>query len=449
MQTRAMDNSRGRPVVRNFPRTTRRRVIATLVACSALLSFAAIPLASADDLRDRKNRVQGNISKAHKHLDQSSAKLMAATRALKAAQTKLSSAQKHLAKTRGELAAAEAFDKQMQAKLEAAVRALKEARAELVQGRAQVGEQQEFLGRIAVANYQSGDPNLLGLSMVLTSQNPAELTSQLNSVQNVLDKESMTLDRLEASRVLLTVQEEKVEKAKSEVAAQRAAAAENLLLKKKLEKQALKAEDRVARLVTERAAAEKVAADARAEDLAQLRDLQQERNRISALLKARAEEARRRQEAAAAAAARKAGRAVQSTQRRVPDGSLIDPVNGYVTSQYGMRFHPIYHRWSLHDGTDFGAGCGTPIRAAASGEVISVYFNTGYGNRVIIDHGYERGVGLGTAYNHLSNYSTFVGQHVERGEVIGFVGSTGYSTGCHLHFMVFENGATVNPMGWL
>lgn len=439
-------------MVRNFPRTTRRRVIATLVACGALLSFAAIPLASAEDLKDRKNRVQGNISKAHEHLDQSSAKLMAATRALKAAQTKLSSAQKHLAKTRGELAAAEAFDKQMQARLDAAVRALKEARAELVQGRAQVGEQQEFLGRIAVANYQSGDPNLLGLSMVLTSQNPADLTSQLNSVQNVLDKESMTLDRLEASRVLLTVQEEKVEKAKTEVAAQRAAAAENLLLKKKLEKQALKAEDRVARLVTERAAAEKVAADARAEDLAHLRDLQEERNRISALLKQRAEEARRRQEARAAAAARRAGaaqRQAESTQRRVPDGSLLDPVNGYVTSQYGMRFHPIYHRWSLHDGTDFGAGCGTPIRAAASGEVISVYFNTGYGNRVIIDHGYERGVGLGTAYNHLSNYSTFVGQRVERGEVIGFVGSTGYSTGCHLHFMVFENGATVNPMGWL
>lgn len=446
-------------MVRNFPRTTRRRVIATLVACSALLSFAAIPLAMADELRDRKNRVQGNINQAHEHLDQSSAKLMAATRALKTAQTKLSTAQTHLAKTRGELAAAEAFDKQMEARLEAAVRKLKEARAELAQGRAQVGEQQEFLGRIAVANYQSGDPNLLGLSMVLTSQNPAELTSQLNSVQNVLDKESMTLDRLEASRVLLTVQEQEVEKAKTEVAAQRAAAAENLLLKEKLEKQALKAEARVARLVTERAAAEDVAAEARAEDLAQLRDLQQERNRISALLKQRAEEARRRQEAAEAAAAREAGanarqaeaarRAAQSTQRRVPDGSLLDPVNGYITSQYGMRFHPVYNRWSLHDGTDFGVGCGTPIRAAASGEVISVYFNTGYGNRVIIDHGYERGVGLGTAYNHLNGYSTFVGQRVERGEVIGFVGSTGYSTGCHLHFMVFENGATVNPMGWL
>jgi murein DD-endopeptidase MepM/ murein hydrolase activator NlpD len=114
-----------------------------------------------------------------------------------------------------------------------------------------------------------------------------------------------------------------------------------------------------------------------------------------------------------------------------------------------MRFHPVYHRWALHDGTDFGAACGTPIHAAARGTVIAVYFNEGYGNRVIMDNGFHGGVGLGTAYNHLSAYSTFVGQKVKRGDIIGYVGTTGYSTGCHLHFMVFENGATVNPMHWL
>jgi murein DD-endopeptidase MepM/ murein hydrolase activator NlpD len=114
-----------------------------------------------------------------------------------------------------------------------------------------------------------------------------------------------------------------------------------------------------------------------------------------------------------------------------------------------MRMHPVYHRWTLHDGTDFGAGCGTPIHAAASGTVIAMYYNEGYGNRVIMDNGWYRGAGLGTAYNHLSRYSTHVGQHVQRGDVIGYVGTTGYSTGCHLHFMVFRNGATVNPMGYL
>jgi murein DD-endopeptidase MepM/ murein hydrolase activator NlpD len=124
-------------------------------------------------------------------------------------------------------------------------------------------------------------------------------------------------------------------------------------------------------------------------------------------------------------------------------------VNGYVTSSYGMRLHPVYQKWRLHDGTDFGASCGTPVRAAAAGEVIAVYYNAGYGNRVIVDNGFRRGVGLGTAYNHLSAFDAFEGERVRRGDVIGYVGNTGYSTGCHLHFMVFENGATVNPMGWL
>ena len=103
----------------------------------------------------------------------------------------------------------------------------------------------------------------------------------------------------------------------------------------------------------------------------------------------------------------------------------------------------------MHDGTDFGAPCGTPIRAAAGGTVLATFHNAGYGNRIIMDNGYQRGVGLATTYNHLSDSSASVGERVTRGEIIGYVGTTGASTGCHLHFMVLENGATVDPMTWL
>jgi murein DD-endopeptidase MepM/ murein hydrolase activator NlpD len=431
-------------VVRNFPRTTRRRVIAALAASSVLLGTVAIPLASADELDERKQRVQGDINDTLEHLDQSSAELQAADAALRAAQAKLAAAEQHLAETRGELAAAEVLDRQMQAKLEAAVARLEAARAELAEGREKIAEQEETLGQIAVQNYQSGDPSLLGLSMVLTSQDPAELSSQLNSVRNVLDKEAVTLDRLEASRVLLTVKEEEVERAKEEVAVQREQAAKNLERKKALEEQAEQAEAQVSDLVAIRADAHAAAVKAREADLTVLRGLQQERDKISEMLRKRAEAAAARAAAAAAAAA-----AAQSQASRASSGFLDYPVNGYLTSSYGMRMHPVYHQYTLHDGTDFGASCGTPIRASAGGQVIAAYFNTGYGNRVIIDNGYHRGVGLATAYNHLSSYSTHVGENVSRGEIIGYVGSTGYSTGCHLHFMVFENGATVNPMGWL
>ena len=411
------------------------------------MSLAALPLAAADDLRDRKDRVEGNISDTLDNLDQSSAQLIAASRALEAAQVKLQAAQAHLAKTRGELDAAIVLDRRMQAALAKAILRLKDARDELAKGQAELAAQEEVLGQLAVQNYQQGDPNLLGLAMVLTSQDPAELTSQLNSVRNVLDKESVTLDRLDATRVLLTVKEKEVEDAKNEVAEKRREAAENLERKKVLEAQAEEAERAVSSLVSARAQAQRSAAAAKRADLEMLRGLQQERDRISDILAARAEAARRRAEAAAAAdAAEKAAAAAAS---KASNGFLDYPVDGYITSSYGMRLHPVYKRWTLHDGTDFGASCGTPITAAASGRVIAVYYNEGYGNRVIVDNGYHNGVGLGTAYNHLSSYATYEGQEVQRGDVIGYVGNTGYSTGCHLHFMVFENGATVDPMGWL
>jgi len=113
-----------------------------------------------------------------------------------------------------------------------------------------------------------------------------------------------------------------------------------------------------------------------------------------------------------------------------------------------MRFHPILHIWKLHDGVDYGASCGTPIRAARSGVVAERYYNGGYGNRLMIDHGLVNGSYLTTGYNHATRYIVGVGQHVSRGQVIGYVGSTGYSTGCHLHLMVWDDGSVVNPLKW-
>jgi murein DD-endopeptidase MepM/ murein hydrolase activator NlpD len=436
-------------VFRSFVRTSRRRAVTALAAGCLLLGVAAVPLAAADEeTRERKQRVEGDISQTLEHLDQSSAELAAATRALQAAQAQLGKAQQKLAETRGELAVAVVLDKRMQKELERAVRRLRGARLELAKGQAELDAQERVLGQIAVQNYQHGDPNLLGLAMVLSSQDPADLSSQLNSVRNVLDKESVTLDRLDATRVMLTVKQQEVEAAKEEVAEKRREAAENLDRKKALEAQAEEAEKAVSEMVGARLAAHNAAAEARRADLEMLRGLQQERDRIADLLAARAEAARQR--AASAAAAANAAAAAAAAEASANSNGFLDmPVDGYITSHYGMRVHPIYKRLTLHDGTDFGASCGTPIRAAAGGEVLGVYYNAGYGKRVIIDHGFRRGVGLGTAYNHLSAYAAYEGQKVKRGDVIGFVGNTGYSTGCHLHFMVFENGATVNPMGWL
>ena len=124
------------------------------------------------------------------------------------------------------------------------------------------------------------------------------------------------------------------------------------------------------------------------------------------------------------------------------------PVPARVTSAFGMRFHPVLRYWKLHDGTDLGAGCGTPIRAPRAGRVAERYYNAGYGKRLMIDHGYIGGRYVTTGYNHASRYTVRVGQRVHKGQVIGYVGSTGFSTGCHLHLMVWLNGRLRNPMTW-
>lgn len=118
---------------------------------------------------------------------------------------------------------------------------------------------------------------------------------------------------------------------------------------------------------------------------------------------------------------------------------LIWPVEGPVTSPFGVR-------WGrMHTGIDIAAPEGTPIKAAAAGTVIYASWMRGYGNLTVIDHG----GGLATAYAHQSRLATSVGQSVAQGEVIGYVGSTGHSTGPHLHFEVRVNGEPVDPLGYL
>ena len=129
-------------------------------------------------------------------------------------------------------------------------------------------------------------------------------------------------------------------------------------------------------------------------------------------------------------------------------GYLSRPSNGWVSSEFGMRFHPIDQVWRLHSGRDYAAPCGSPVRAAADGTVIMAGSAGGYGNRVVIDHGLVSGEYLATTYNHLQRIVEWGGR-VSRGEVIGYEGSTGNSTGCHLHFETLENGDFVDPRRWL
>ena len=131
------------------------------------------------------------------------------------------------------------------------------------------------------------------------------------------------------------------------------------------------------------------------------------------------------------------------TAGRVSSSGWANPVSGWLSSGYGMRFDPYYHRWQLHNGQDIAAACGKPIFAAHAGTVTYAGWNGGLGNYVQIDNG----DGISTGYGHQTNGGILVqrGQHVAPGQRIGTVGTTGASMGCHTHFIVRVNGATTDP----
>lgn len=122
------------------------------------------------------------------------------------------------------------------------------------------------------------------------------------------------------------------------------------------------------------------------------------------------------------------------------------PVAGYhrVSSPFGMRVHPITGVYKLHDGTDISVPSGVPIKAAKGGKVVKSYFHNAYGNYIVIDHGN----GVQTGYAHMSRRAVSAGTTVSAGQVIGYVGSTGWSTGAHLHLQFIVNGSYANPMSY-
>ncbi|UKJ05814.1 M23 family metallopeptidase [Solitalea lacus] len=139
---------------------------------------------------------------------------------------------------------------------------------------------------------------------------------------------------------------------------------------------------------------------------------------------------------------------VKNKDKMLASVPAIQPVSNRdltrMASGYGYRIHPIYKTRKFHAGMDFTSQTGTPIYATGDGVVTTAGIERGYGNEVVINHGY----GYSTLYGHMSKIATRVGQRVKRGEVIGYVGNTGASTGPHLHYEVHKGGKPVNPINY-
>lgn len=420
--------------MRLFPRTARHR-LASATAAALAIGALAVPLANADpqdpqDLKHRQQEAEQQVESAEHDLDESSDRLRRAQGALDQAIRELATARGALQAARAKLEVAELRDQQMQERLDAAEQRLADAQADLADGQAALDDQRLKLTDTVTDIYEQGDPQLLAFATLLESQSTADLTRQsaLNDV--IVGREARAYDDLHAAEVLLQVRENEVQAARDDVEVQREAAAEHLVTMEQLHHDARAARDTVMTLVETRRGARADAVRARQQDQRELQEAKRRENHIKQLIL-------------------EAARRDKRNYTGSTNGLLLPPVGGAVTSPFGYREHPIYHYWGLHNGTDFGVSCGEDMRAVASGTVIAKYYSDVYGNRLYLSLGNINGKNVTAVYNHATGYRVGVGDHVSQGEVVGYVGSTGWSTGCHLHFTILVNGTPVDPMNWL
>lgn len=268
------------------------------------------------------------------------------------------------------------------------------------------------------------------LDVVIGSKDFSDFANRLEVLKRIIDSDITLIDEIKKERADIEAHKQKLE-------ADRAKLVE-------LEKSALAKQAEIEQKKAERNVVLQKAQNDRATAMQAIEELNASSAQVSAMLKER-QAARAAAAAAAAAAAQSSGGQGASDNWVQGTGQLGWPVSGEITSPYGYRVHPIWGTTIYHSGIDIGVDEGTPVHAADGGVVVWSGWMGGYGYAVVIDHGN----GLSTLYGHNSELAVDEGQSVAKGQVISYAGSTGNSTGPHVHFEVRVNGDPVDPMGYL
>ena len=269
------------------------------------------------------------------------------------------------------------------------------------------------------------------LDVVIGSKDFSDFANRLEVLKRIIDSDITLINEIKKERADIEAHKQKLE-------ADRAKLVE-------LEKAALAKQAEIEQKKAERNVVLQKAQNDRATAMQAIEELNASSAQVSAMLKERQAARAATAAAAAAAAAQSSGGQGASDNWVQGTGQLGWPVSGEITSPYGYRVHPIWGTTIYHSGIDIGVDEGTPVHAADGGVVVWSGWMGGYGYAVVIDHGN----GLSTLYGHNSELAVDEGQSVAKGQVISYAGSTGNSTGPHVHFEVRVNGDPVDPMGYL
>jgi murein DD-endopeptidase MepM/ murein hydrolase activator NlpD len=414
-----------------------RALVAALVAGGMLGLPGAVPASLADPVDSKKAAVDRQIAELKEQLEGASDDLVDAAVALKASQADLADARAALGTAEAAKASAIAADRELADELTFAQTQLGQAEKSLSAQETQEAQTRAALGELARETYVGN--RLSGLSVALSATTPEQFSDRLAIAGVALRAQGGAIERLTVVQADLRARSAKLDAIRARIAELKRRSEQVVAARTAAEQRAAAAEATVETLVQKQATEVANIQGKIAAEKQRLSGLEAEQAKLQAVLAARAK------------AARDAARRRQSTGGWVPprsSGFLSYAAPGSITSGFGMRYHPILHYYRMHTGVDWGVACGTPVHAAADGDIVSAGPAGGYGNRVVIDHGEVGGGDLATTYNHLTRIVVFSGS-VRRGQLIAYSGTTGLSTGCHLHFETLLDGRYVNPMNYL
>ncbi len=386
-----------------------------VLALSLVLALIApAPTVIAADLNSQ-------IQQAGEDLDNANAAVSKAMSAYRKAQAELDKATAVYNAAKARYDRAHTADLAAAAALRAAEARTEAARKKLAETKAKLEGEQRLVAQLINQVYRSGP--FSQLSVLLGSTSPQDLTERMQSLNTWTQNKADVIDNLTEVKAKVTAQAFALAQLEAQVA------------KKKEEVHAAAVE---AANAAQDAKAAKVKVDAAAAvRAAALKEAQKHRDAVKRRYdQLRAEQARLKAQA-------KSGSKLGANL--VFSGELVSPIPGAsITQNVGPRIHPVYGYKSCHTGMDLGASRGTPIHAAADGIVVSVINGGAYGLHTLIAHG----SGLTTMYAHQTSAYVKSGQTVKAGQTIGTVGSTGWSTGPHLHYEVRIDGTAYDPRGW-
>ena len=445
-----------------------RMISATLALVLAGTMGASGPAAFADDLEDQQAALREEAARVQHSLEFVDGRIAQAAADLVLYQGQLPGAQQALTDAQGRVAGAVQEVQALAARVDLAQQNKAKITQQLEADKQKIADTRKLIGQIATQAYKSGGvPS--NLSLFFGSNQGSSLTDTIDLADQALRSQNSAMDKL-------------TQQSATNVNAQaRLAAVEAEITDLKAKADAALAREKAARdeAAAKKAAVDKLIADTTRLDAQlqaakpgiqnQLAQVKAQQDAVAAEIAERDRKLREAWEAeqrriaeAAAAAARAQGQAVQPyvppAQGSPSAFGLQHPFPGNIpiTSGFGWRATPpgtidFYGQGGyMHTGIDFGAACGTPVYAAAAGTVFSAgWANDGGGNNVKISHGVVQGNSLTTIYYHNTSVAVSVGQHVNRGQLIAYSGTTGNSTGCHSHFETWLNGRAVDPMNLL